>query len=46
MSVGVAAGLVGAAVALFALPGRATGATAPEPESEEAGQPRSQRGAE
>ncbi|MGA6154258.1 MFS transporter [Stenotrophomonas sp. NPDC087984] len=46
MSVGVAAALVGAAVALFVLPGRTTLATAPEPESGEAGQPGSQRGAE
>lgn len=45
MSVGVAAALIGAAVALFTLPGR-TRAVAPEPESEEAGQPGSQRDAE
>ncbi|MFE9006162.1 MFS transporter [Streptomyces sp. NPDC007875] len=46
MSVGVAAALVGAAVALVVLPGRTTGATVPEPESEEAVQPGSQRNAE
>lgn len=50
MSVGVAAALVGAAVALFVLPGRTTPAMAPELEpksqSEEAGQPGSQRDAE
>ncbi|MBI0294327.1 MFS transporter [Streptomyces sp. PRKS01-29] len=46
MSVGVAAALIGAAVALLALPGRTTRAVAPGPESEEAGQPGSQRNAE
>ncbi|MFS7879821.1 MFS transporter [Streptomyces asiaticus] len=39
MTIGVAAALAGAAVAFFALPGRAAPAAAPEPESEEAGQP-------
>ncbi|CDR17447.1 MFS transporter [Streptomyces iranensis] len=46
MGVGVAAALTGAAVALLALPGRTTRAVAPAPESEEVGQPGSQRDAE
>ncbi|MBL1114315.1 MFS transporter [Streptomyces sp. 110] len=46
MSVGVAAALTGAVVALLALPGRTTRAVAPDPESEEVGQPGSRRDAE
>ncbi|MGW7694752.1 MFS transporter [Streptomyces asiaticus] len=46
MSVGVAAALIGAAVALLVLPGRTARAVAPEPESEEVAQPGSQRDAE
>ncbi|WP_413812226.1 hypothetical protein [Streptomyces sp. OE57] len=46
MSVGVAAALTGAAVALLALPGRTSRAVAPGPESEEVGRPGSQRDAE
>ncbi|GHJ33990.1 hypothetical protein TPA0910_84230 [Streptomyces hygroscopicus subsp. sporocinereus] len=37
MTVGVAAALAGAAVAFFALPGRAAPGAVPEPESEAAG---------